>query len=324
MANPPADVRDLFETLRRTTLAVPRDERIIGTVTDVLDALADEVRRDYLGRGLPEVVAAERRRAELDVGFLSDALARGRNHVPFLLRAVQVTPADVRRACRTAAAEIAADDPGQVGLLSFEDFYRVLASDFAAGLKERLGRPDALTGGRVDPAAAQDTVKSIRSRFAAIPQSAWFRDRIEQEVGVMFSRQNATPLYSNPVLQTVVSTGWNRSMVWLSRQPIARERDPRVPPGLEKPHAASARIVEHWGQELPGVYAGMVDPSNASQPGNLGLQQMRADLFGAVAAFDVALRARLGEGHVLVLRASALRAALEDHPPASLESNHAV
>jgi hypothetical protein len=79
-------------------------------------------------------------------------------------------------------------------------------------------------------------------------------------------------------------------MVWLDRPPEVERALPLVPPKLRPTNAASEKILCHWRERLPDVYANLVDPRNTSRPGNADLGILRRDLLAAVHSLLAALR----------------------------------
>ena len=284
--NSPTDVDGLFGCLRALTVGVKREERLLSSVFDVLDRLIDGSEADYLGADNSRRTADERRAAALDMGFLEQAMDQGRNPVSHLLRALQVTPAAVQRACRRAAEEAAGIDEGRVGILNVDDFYGALSADFAGRFEDQLPQLVELCSVKqqgADELGAIHRLDSIKQHFIQLSRLDWFRSRVltERVVG-MFDTRDAEWLATNAVLATTVSSAWNRNVVWLDREVAVPETLPQLPPTRRKAHASSAKIIEHWKRRLPDVYVALVDPKGASSPGNKDLGTMREALAIAV------------------------------------------
>lgn len=289
-AEPPRDVSDLFEVLRSVVLRVDRDERIIQSVLDQLELLVRDTDRDYLGRNDPARIKRERDDALVDVAALELALGRGLNPVSEFLRALQMTAADAQHAHAEAADERAGRDAGEVGTVGFDDFYRSLRQRFALRLDERLRRGGAWIQFMQDSRnPGQGRIASLEQHFRDIPGADWFRARVESAVGGMVRNQSAST-FANPALGAVTASLWNRSMVWLDRPPEVERALPLVPPKLRPTNAASEKILCHWRERLPDVYANLVDPRNTSRPGNADLGILRRDLLAAVHSLLAALR----------------------------------
>lgn len=289
----PEDVDALFGTVSEVVRTVRREQRILEDAVAALEPEVSAVNRDYLGASDGGRAAAERREALADVDALEAVLAKGRNPVSMLLRGLQVSPIDVQRACRAAMADVGRDDPGEVGVLRFSDFYAQLSKGFVDRLDRRL--PDGsslaqLLRGSSGTDGSRQVLLSLRQHFAAMPGASWFRSSVESQVGSMFGAMDAAALTSSPVLAAVASTAWNRCVVWLDRQPEALQSTPPGLPRRRTAHASSARILSHWRDRLPDVYERMVDPLGASAPGNAALGTMRESLRSAVEATLAALR----------------------------------
>ena len=294
LREPPLDVQGLFEALRSVVLRVDRDERIVGSVLDQLELLVRDADRDYLGRNDPARIKRERDDAAADVEALELALGRGLNPVSEFLRALQMTASDAQHAHVEAADERAGRDAGEVGTVGFDDFYKSLRQRFALRLDERLRRGGAWLQFMQDSRnPGQGRVASLEQHFRDMPAAAWFRGRVESAVGAMVRNQNASTL-ANPALGAVTASLWNRSMVWLDRVPEVELDLPPVPPRLRPSNAASEKILRHWRERLPDVYAGLVDPKNTSRPGNEDLGILRADLLAAVRPMLAAVKASRG------------------------------
>jgi hypothetical protein len=306
LCEPPRDVRGLFETLRSVVLRVDRDERIVESVLDQLELLVRDTDRDYLGRNDPARIKREREDAVADVAALELALGRGLNPVSEFLRALQMTAADAQRAYAEAADERAGRDSGEVGTVGFDDFYTALRQRFALRLDERLRRGGAWLQFMQDSRnPGQGRVASLEQHFRDMPSAAWFRGRVEAAVGAMVRNQNASTL-ANPALGAITASLWNRSMVWLDRVPGVERALPPVPPKLRPSNAASEKILGHWRERLPEVYANLVDPRNTSRPGNEDLGILRSDLLAAVLSMLAAMQASRGPSR----RTAALEARL--------------
>lgn len=289
----PADVDALFESIAGLVRGVDRERRIVDDAVAALLPIVAAVERDYLGPDPGARVQAERREASSDVDALEAVLRLGRNPVAMLLRALQVSAVDVQRACRAAAGDIARTDPGEVGVLGFEGFYRQLSAGFVDRLERRLLEQRALAQMLRAPAGSgggRDVLLSLRQHFAAMPGCDWFRDAVRSPVASMFQSMNAETLASSPVLGAVVSTTWNRCIVWLDQQPETVRELPVGAPVRRPVHASSAKILDHWRIRLPAVYEAMVDPAGAARPGNAELGRMRELLRSAVDATLGALR----------------------------------
>lgn len=305
VARPPSDIDDLFAVLRSVAGRVAHEQRVLASILDALEPLEAEVRRDFLGDDRGARVAEERADAARDLEFLRDALASGRNPVSHMLRALQVSAVDVQRACRAAGEEISAIDPVEVGILRFADFYGKLRDLFELRLNRELRRFAALEPSRDQVGGVGPRVLSLQQHFAQLPGALWFRSRVESDsVRDLFMTRNPAALAASPVLGALVSTAWNRGMVWLDRIPPV-DSEPTVPPRRRAVHASSDKILDHWRQRLPDVYSDLVDPRRTSLPGNSELGSMRRELHGAIvrimgqvrhgeaAEFTASLRERL-------------------------------
>lgn len=277
----PADVDALFDTIAEVVRGVRREERILDDAIRSVEPIVAAVNRDYLGPDSRARVEAERREANADVDALEAVLRRGRNPVAMLLRALQLSAVDVQRACRAARDDVARAHPGEIGALSFDEFFGQLSKGFVDRLERRLPEQCALAHAlRASSAAdgARSVLLSLREHFAAMPGTTWFREQVRGPVGKMFDAMNADALVASPVLGAVVSTAWNRCVVWLDRQPEVLRSIPEGLPRRRPMHASSARILQHWRERLPAVYEGMVDPAGAARPGNAELGTIRESL----------------------------------------------
>jgi hypothetical protein len=289
----PADVNALFESLRTVIQRSHREARIVEGALELLDHVVGVASSDYLGPDPRARVAEERRKAQADVAAFQAVLLQGRNPVASILRALQVSPLDVQRACRAAHAETASAEAGEVGVLKFDDFYRLMCDGFAERIDGRLrqmGSVGKMLNSAADSAVHHDVLASIRDHFTRMPGMPWFRSRVETPVASMFQAMNPEALAASPVLAAVVSTAWNRSVVWLDREPALPAELPKIPPVRRPVHASSAKIVRHWSSRLPDVYEAMVDPAGAARPGNAELGKMLRDLRSAVGAMSASLR----------------------------------
>jgi hypothetical protein len=289
-----ADVNALFDSLRTVIQRSHREARIVEGALELLDHVVGVASSDYLGPDPRARVAEERRKAQADVAAFQAVLSQGRNPVASILRALQVSPLDVQRACRAAHAETASAEAGEVGVLKFDDFYRLMCDGFAERIDGRLRQENLLgrmLNSATDSAVHHDVLASIRDHFARMPGMPWFRSRVETPVASMFQAMNPEALAASPVLAAVVSTAWNRSVVWLDREPALPAELPKIPPVRRPVHASSAKIVGHWSSRLPDVYEAMVDPAGAARPGNAELGKMLRDLRSAVSAMSTSLRA---------------------------------
>ena len=287
-----ADVKALFESLRTVIQRSRREERIVEGALGLLDHVVGVASNDYLGPDPRARVANERRKAQADVAALKAVLSQGHNPVSSILRALQVSPLDVQRACRAAHAQTSAAEAGEVGVLRFDDFYRLMCEGFAERIDGRLRQMNSMSkmlNSATDAAAHHDVLMSIRDHFARMPGTGWFRSRVEKPVAAMFQAMNPEALAASPVLATVVSTAWNRSVLWLDREPALQAVLPKIPPIRRPVHASSAKIVDHWSSRLPDVYEAMVDPAGAARPGNAELGKMLRDLRSAVGAMSNSL-----------------------------------
>jgi hypothetical protein len=303
----PEDVDALFGSLAKAVDSVDREGRLVGQALAELAPIVAAANRDYLGPDASGRAEMARQEALLDVGALEVVLAGSRNPVAVFLRALQVSPIDVQRACRAAAADVGRIDPGEVGVLKFDTFYRKMSEGFVDRLESRLNSQHALATSLRQPqgsGAKRDALLSLKQHFAAMPGSDWFRNRVRTPVSAMFEALNPDALAASPVLAALVSTTWNRCIVWLDNPPPVVQQLPDAQPTRRPAHASSAKILSHWRHRLPDVYAGLVDPAGAARAGNGDLGMLRTRL-----------RATVGE-----LRGSLVRTVVVDQGADSLGS----
>jgi hypothetical protein len=281
VSDPPTDVMDLFQVLRTVASGVDRDVRVLESMLDFLEPLVADVARDFIGEDRGARVAHERSEAAADIAFMREALGSGTNVVARVLRAAQLSGIDVQRACRAATDEVGSSDPVHVGILRFEDFYGKLREAFELRMARELSK---LESARAIPGSSERLV-SIQQHFIELPSSAWFRGRVaSRAVQELFATRNPGTLATSPVLGALVSTAWNRSMVWLDEIPPVSAA-PKIPPVRRAANASSDKILEHWSRRLSDVYANLVDPRNTALPGNAELGTMREELRDAVRCF---------------------------------------
>ena len=266
---------------------------MLSSIFDVLERLIDGSEADYLGADNSKRTADEKRAAELDMEFLEQALEQGHNPISHLLRALQVTPAAVQRACRRAANEAAGIDEGRVGVLNADGFYNAMSADFASRLEDQMPQLIELCSiknPKEHEGSAVYRLDSIKRHFVQFSRLQWFHSRVlTDRVLGMFHTRDAESLATNPVLATTASTAWNRNIVWLDEEPVVPEALPPLPPTRRKVHASSVKLIAHWKQHLPKVYVTLVDPKGASSPGNKDLGTMREKMYCAVKALQDAV-----------------------------------
>jgi|GEM_PF-2140387 len=322
LGNPPRDVDMLFTSLRSVAERVDREERLGRELADLVGVLESTSGRFYVGPNDRERVAKERDAAIDDIAALRAVLKSGLNPVAELLRALRVTPLLVERVLRTASAEAASTEHGEVGVISFDDFYGALRQRFSEQLDRELRKGqarwiDALRRHSGD----ENRLESIVERFGRIPGSAWFRGEIEDRVGPMISQQDSGALHG-PVVGAIASRFWNRGIVWLDEVPEVGVDSMQLPPKLRAAHAASERILKHWEVRLPEVYVKLVDENNARRPGNSDLGVLRQRMCDAVDAFAKCLGGSLynAERTALLRRLETLRDRLQSGIPSVSET----
>ncbi len=280
--NPPEDVGLLFDRLREVTRADRRLGRLCELVAERMVELHGRA-PGYIGRGDVERCRQAREAAGSHVRALRETLRRKPHVFSEFLHALSVSPEIVVRAFRRAADATARNEEDQFGVVGFEEFFDALTATFISRIDRELEREARWT---------RDLAPEIREhlvrQFRRLPSQNWFKGRLQAASAALIN--DFDPEATNvEALSSVVSSIWNRCMVWLDDLPPAPLRPAELPPRLRRESAATLSILEHWERRLPEVYERLDDPNDCARAHNMRLGALLAALRHAIEAFLAAV-----------------------------------